>query len=473
LLSCFTVAIFVASALYIDRIILRSLKVDKIVLEGRYGYESSLTFMVRKDKMVLGNLCINVMDNAPERVVKSKPYSKSPSLNLLMVGRNPSVSGLGGTERRPSVSGLEGKERRPSISGRVMTPSMKTPSSSSLFERKASTKKRPSVSFLEPPPDLLTLPGVELEPIVDEFDTFGSEKMSSIFLFNSPRLFFRALESLLLFQCFYIAMVATQLIPLSLTSNHNASWIIGFIIPIGFNLYIIQMTLNKAVLLRSVYELEREIAGKICEDAIEEKGAIANLREVVFKALTEEGVPENKWKEMLQTYFFRYDTRNKGVVGMADFQRILGDLTIYMSREHFRLLWDAVDYDLSGGLDREEIHDIFFPDDKKSVELDTGDLPATKELRTALQTMLQAENIPMYDWENYLHASFDNYDADKSGLIDLEEFEAMLLSLGIILTADMIVQFFNSVDQRHHGNISYDDFFGIIFPGSVSISQTV
>ena len=36
------------------------------------------------------------------------------------------------------------------------------------------------------------------------------KNLDAIFLFGSPALFFRSVEALLLFQCFYISMAATQ-----------------------------------------------------------------------------------------------------------------------------------------------------------------------------------------------------------------------------------------------------------------------
>ena len=48
-------------------------------------------------------------------------------------------------------------------------------------------------------------------------------------------------------------------------------FVAGFIIPILIVFYIIQLSLNKTVLLRAVFELDREVAGKVVEEAKEEK----------------------------------------------------------------------------------------------------------------------------------------------------------------------------------------------------------
>ena len=83
--------------------------------------------------------------------------------------------------------------------------------------------------------------------------------MNAIFTCGSPGLFFRSVDALLLFQCFFISIVFTQLIPLvsyGLVPLYNPGWIIGFILLILFNFYIIQLMLNKAVLLRAVYQVD-------------------------------------------------------------------------------------------------------------------------------------------------------------------------------------------------------------------------
>ena len=132
------------------------------------------------------------------------------------------------------------------------------------------------------------------------------KNLASIFLFQSPAMYFRAVEALLLFQCFYISLVATQLIPMATKIGHNlGGFIVGFIIPILFIFYVIQLTLNKTVLLRAVFELEREIAGKVVEFAKEEKVAVKKMKDAVFQKLNDEEIPPEEWNTFLKEYFFR------------------------------------------------------------------------------------------------------------------------------------------------------------------------
>lgn len=290
-------------------------------------------------------------------------------------------------------------------------------------------------------------------------------------MFNSPWLFFKVVESTLLLECFYISIAATQLIPLVLSSKHNGAWIVGFLVPIGFNLLMLQMILDKAVLLRSVYQLEKETAGKITEDDIEEQAAIAYLRTTVINVLKKDGVPQRFWSDFLNHFFFRYDVNRKGVVGEQDFRRILDDLGIYMSRDSFLLLWRAVDFDLSGELNWAEIKDLFFPkSDEKKLEEKNDDIPAINDLRSALRSMLAGYNVPVCEWENYLHHFFNELDSDNSNELDIEEFKAMLMSMDIILLPDLLRNVFDAVDYNRDGTISYNEIFNVIFPSYKSNS---
>ena len=207
--------------------------------------------------------------------------------------------------------------------------------------------------------------------------------MRNIFYFRSPQAYFKAVEAILLLQCFYIAMVFTQMLPIL----SNGGWIVGFILPVPLILYILQRIMTKAVLLRAVYELNREVTAKVIEDSREEGASIEKLRVAVFNKMRADAVPEDLWIDTVKVYFFKYDVRKEGQCREREFQRILGDLGIFMTHSSFKLLWTAVDKDLSGGLDPDEIMELFKAEDPVDVD-DDDDLPAVVALRSQLQRLL-------------------------------------------------------------------------------------
>ena len=118
----------------------------------------------------------------------------------------------------------------------------------------------PGISIYEPIDNHRPVPNIErvFPGGTDDYPFVKEVNMNGIFTCSSPGLFFRSVDALLLFQCFFMAIVFTQLIPLltyGLTSVYNPGWIVGFILLILFNFYIIQLMLNKAVLLRAVYQV--------------------------------------------------------------------------------------------------------------------------------------------------------------------------------------------------------------------------
>ena len=450
-LSCLILTTYAAATIYLDRIILRSLAVDKINALGRLAYEQSLIIMIRKDKMLAHGILNEFMANSTRLKPNSNGNCKSK--------RNARMSYI--------IPESEAKEKE-------------------LIELHNNNLSNPKIlsNMVETVSDIIA--GVKRKsisnPTANSNPVYEEKDLSTIFLFSCPRLFFGAVEAILLLQCFYISMVATQLIPLTIVSLQNPGWIIGYLLPIGFNFTIIQILLNKAVLLRAVHTLEKEIAGKICEEALEERNAISTLRSTIKLKLDEEGIPEDEQKSYLHGYFFRYDIKQKNLINQNDFRKILGDLRIYMSRESFHLLWQAADYDLSGSLDGKEIEELFFPkskiyqmkdknkdnnDDDNDDNNVSNDIPAVNQLRKSLHQMLSDENIPVFDWDSFLHSAFDKYDTDQSGQLDIDEFNDMLISLKVEISEESVLNVFNEFDSEEDGLVSFNEFFSFFFPQEI------
>jgi Ca2+-binding EF-hand superfamily protein len=108
---------------------------------------------------------------------------------------------------------------------------------------------------------------------------------------------------------------------------------------------------------------------------------------------------------------------------------------------------------------------LFFPPAKlEKFHDDPNDNPAIKQLRLALRSMLAGYNLPVCEWENYLHHFFNELDSDGSKDLDIVEFEKMLLSMDIILMPEKIRSAFDTVDTNKSETISYNELFNVIFP---------
>ena len=154
----------------------------------------------------------------------------------------------------------------------------------------------------------------------------------------------------------------------------------------------------------------------------------------------------------------------EGQCSERDFERILGDLGIYMIHHSFKILWTAVDRDLSGGLDPGEILELFSPEEEVKED---EDLPAVKTLRLCLQKLLMEKGLPIKDWEDFVKSEYDKYDADGSGSIDKEEFYGMLEGLGIFLDSEEEKEaLLHAVDKDKNGGITFDEMWNIVFPSN-------
>jgi Ca2+-binding EF-hand superfamily protein len=184
------------------------------------------------------------------------------------------------------------------------------------------------------------------------------------------------------------------------------------------------------------------------------------MKDAVFQKLNDEEIPPEEWKTFLKEYFFRYDKADTGEVGEKDFMRVLGDLGVYLSRDGFKILWTAVDFDLSGALDWGEIEVLLFEDDE---EEEVPELEAVTELRQALQEMLTTQQVPVTEMEAYLEGVFKAFDEDGSGSMEEDEFAGLLRTLGINVDADKVSDVFSAVDVEHSCDISFDEFFAVVF----------
>ena len=429
ILSCATLVIYFASTVYLDRIVVRSLTVDRIGIKGRFAYKESLVIMIRRDKVAAHN----VLDQSIVALTKRKPsHSQRGDMACLIA---------------------ESKERE------LLRAHYS--SFSSIYTMNAFKMK------------LLNLLKWRHKPAIRTIEEEESD-LSNIFLFSSPFLFFKSVEAILLFQCFYISMVATQLIPLVKSSFHNASWVVGFLIPIGFNFLVIQMILNKTVLLRSVYQLNREVAGRVCEDVAEERLAVAHLRQKMAEKLREGDIADTERRAFLRAYFFRYDLKGTGIVRRNDFRLILGDLRIYMSRESFTLLWQAVDFDLSGGLDWDEIENLFFPafklntdDNEEKNDLNNDVSVVSNSINTALssfqealQKLLLESYLAPSECDQYIQNICDELSKNEYNQMKIDGFERILKSMKITVNKSVLKELFAYLDINKNGQFDSIDFFG-------------
>jgi hypothetical protein len=194
-------------------------------------------------------------------------------------------------------------------------------------------------------------------------DTISSE----IFLFGSSSFYYRCVELGLLFQCFYISIWATQLMPLAVRGEHANAWISAFTIPIIFNTLLVGLTLHRSVMLKTACKLHSDIVGTVCEECLKETQVTQDLRTTIRQKLIDSRTPRRMWKSYIRDQFLVYDVDDDGNLDRLEFREFLGSLNIYIGKSHFDILWEAIDLDLSGKVTWDELFVIVFPEFKSDI----------------------------------------------------------------------------------------------------------
>ena len=130
----------------------------------------------------------------------------------------------------------------------------------------------------------------------------------------------------------------------------------------------------------------------------------------MFDKLRDDEVPEEMWRSFLKAFFSRHAQTFDGIAYIyeRDFHDLLLDLKIYKSPKAFEILWQTVDYDLSGSAEWEEIELLFWPP-----ELTVVEDPVVTSIRVKMQTLLSKRKLPLEEWEPAVKELFVAFDAGK------------------------------------------------------------
>ena len=298
------------------------------------------------------------------------------------------------------------------------------------------------------------------------------DELQSIFIFGSAELYFTMVELCLLLQCFYIAMWATQVIPMIVLYHENQwAWGIAFTLPGVYNFLIIRMILTRAVMLQAICGVHAEVLGEVKEEAIEEEHCLDKLRKAVRNRFTTTGVTDDNselseelltaMKVNFKNLFTKYDDDGSGDIGTAEFLTLLTDLKVYISKRAFKILWQAIDFDLSGEISWDEMFIILFPELKSAMK---AELAIVRVLRTAISDRLLGKNIrDRTKMTEYMRLEFDRFDDDKSGFIDEVEMLTLVHEYLPKMADKEAKKLFAAIDVDGEGGIEWMEFRELVF----------
>jgi Ca2+-binding EF-hand superfamily protein len=190
---------------------------------------------------------------------------------------------------------------------------------------------------------------------------------------------------------------------------------------------------------------------------------------------------EQKSKNV-RVVFRNFDEDKSGSVDYTEFRRGLAHLGITLSDDEFQTLLVIIDNDQSGTIDYNE-----FVEDLKSVDEQQGgffgDPGAEKKIVAAHPTQAPQAGEAMIDAHTHITGSgrsgqtvlafiadkveqksknvrvvFRNFDEDKSGSVDYDEFRRGLAHLGITLSDEEFQALLGIIDNDQSGTIDYNEF---------------
>jgi len=255
--------------------------------------------------------------------------------------------------------------------------------------------------------------------------------MTQIFLFDSPLFFFHQVELCLLFQSFYMAIWATQLVPLTVD---RPGFAVGFTIPMVINYFLIQLLLHDTVILKAICEIHEDAIVETEEEEELEERCIKKMRTMVEEAFEaamsakvragEETVLKHVW---LEKEFMRFDADGSGEISSSELNEFLQvALKISFSSKEQKVLWLALDEELKNEVPWWSFYTLIFPEEKSVVKYEIKYLSMVQGL---VQDKMIDEGVNASDVDEFLTNLFKKYDADGSGSMDISEFKVLISDL--------------------------------------------
>ena len=468
-LCIFVFFVYYATCKYFDSLIHRSLCMDGIDFNktGRYGYKRVLeTMMIEESRqhdhdnegahMFLYNNAIRTETNSNGNSNGNAQQYEDHDRN----STNASGASAGGVSYQPSHDFSMGpKSHRELARSMQDIKTQREDAFSQAEQRRAIERPKHKQSSL----------WSQLNSFIESFSQPYDDsqlEIRDLFWHQSPWLYFRIVEVSLFLQCLYLALWACQLMPLVHMSEDRVSltglWATVLSLPILWNLFLAIQTINKVVLIRSVCGLDREIVGIVCDEQINESRAISDLRFRVRGNLHKGNIPPQQWIKFVHNLFKRYDTDENGYLNKAEFRILLQDVDIFLGNATYTLVWKLIDSDQSNSISWDELYLLLFPELKREIKYN---LDISNKIRKEIR---EKNNLPANRGpENMklLRLRFDMVDADKSNMLEKNEFKKLLDSLHLKISDRSFAVLLSSLDtENNDGRISWTEFVDLIYP---------
>jgi hypothetical protein len=197
---------------------------------------------------------------------------------------------------------------------------------------------------------------------MDEDIVAMQENLHDIFVSRSPTLYFFTVEFALLAQCLYLALWATNFVMIARDSYYPRLWEAALLVPVPLNFWLIQKIIFSACTLKAVVSLDRHVADKICEEALDARNVTERLRKIVRSTLAGLNFEKIKWNGFLHEQFHLF--KKDGAVGITEkeLRLFLHSLQIFLTSTSVSRIFSVIDFDRDGKVTWKDLSDIVFPE---------------------------------------------------------------------------------------------------------------
>lgn len=279
------------------------------------------------------------------------------------------------------------------------------------------------------------------------------KEIAKVFCCQSPLIHFTFVQLALLLQCFYISIWSTQLMPLSSDSPREAVFVATSTALIVTSMLMLARVISQTVMIHAVIKLRLEIVHLVCVETIDQRNVLDNMRRTVIQQLEKKSKDPADWRKLVKEKFDSYDDSGDGRMDRNEFRMFLGSLNIFMPKERFDIVWDAVDYDLSGAITWDELFVLVFPQYQKDMH---DEQILLESFREKLKDIFTREKVPKSKRRAHLEEIFKRIDVDNSNFIEKEEFKNFTSEIGFgDLSEQDFSLLFMAADKKMDGKISF------------------
>jgi hypothetical protein len=188
------------------------------------------------------------------------------------------------------------------------------------------------------------------------------EDFTHIFLFKSAEFYYFSVEFCLLAQCVYLALWATNFVFIANDSYYPVLWNIALLVPVPINFLMIKQIIFTSVMLKSIVTLDKYVADKICEEAVDERNVKHRVRKVIRTALRTLEIPRENWQQFTMDQFELYIPDHDVGLNLANLNLFLHSMQIFLTDATVHRIFTVLDFDKDEKLVWDELKPIVFPE---------------------------------------------------------------------------------------------------------------